>query len=810
MESTPISSHIDAVTVFSEGAQIRRVGEIAAGDAGYPTAIRFSGLPLALEDASVRVAVEPAEAPRPSGDDTGDNTGDNIDADAGPALPVAADFRIALDIPDKADVADGDLDDALRDARIKVRKLDDERGQIEREIARIRGLSLVARPDGEDGEPPPPSPTDARLALLSFRTERERGLRDQLAAATELREQAARELARIEDRRRRASSVRKVEAHELRKTVIVTLRGGEAARARLVVSYRVPGARWAPAYTARIDRNGTSAQLAMRAVVAQDTGEDWRGVKLTLSTADAQGWTELPELASRRIGRRQQAAPKTGWRPPPTGVQELYRDYDRAFGGPGGRADSERHRRETEPDPMLQEMLEMQRDTAEYDVPSLDDDAINTSFMAPDLAVDFAADLEDEPSIPRQAPRAKSKAKKRDRGERARRMAPPPPAAPRMSASMAPPPAPPMASYGASAVGGAAPGGYPMPQAAAAPLRSGPPHSGEIAGHGMFGTTTANGVALAYQRREQAQAQLSLGVLAQDELLAYGDLRMPAPGARARGSLQLVQRREVYLQLIAEQRVELSFDILDAVASAHRRAHAVTQKRLPRRHRVARADRYDYAYAAETPVDVVSDGNFHNLSLQRRSATVRMRHVVVPRESTDVFRVAALENPLDAPLLAGPVDVYLGKDFLLTGEVAFTPPSGSVQLGLGVEQRIKVSRNTFYSEESAGLIRGALLLNHAIEIEIANHAADTVECEVRERLPSLTEDEDDIELTVGKVEPAWSEYAPKEADSPEAGLRGGHVWKVWIGRGERKTLRAAYTVRISAKNELVGGNRREA
>ena len=64
-------------------------------------------------------------------------------------------------------------------------------------------------------------------------------------------------------------------------------------------------------------------------MVGQATGEDWSGVALTLSTASPQQWTELPELKSRRIGRRQPPPAKTGWRPPPVGADELYADYDR-------------------------------------------------------------------------------------------------------------------------------------------------------------------------------------------------------------------------------------------------------------------------------------------------------------------------------------------------------------------------------------------------------------------------------------------------------------------------------------------------
>jgi hypothetical protein len=57
---------------------------------------------------------------------------------------------------------------------------------------------------------------------------------------------------------------------------------------------------------------------------------------------------------------------------------------------------------------------------------------------------------------------------------------------------------------------------------------------------------------------------------------------------------------------------------------------------------------------------------------------------------------------------------------------------------------------------------------------------------------------------VGKVEPPWEDWQPEDSL-----LRGAHRWQLTLAAGEVRTLRAAYTISISAKHELVGGNRRE-
>ncbi len=111
---------------------------------------------------------------------------------------------------------------------------------------------------------------------------------------------------------------------------------GADAGARLVFEYLVPGACWSPSYTVWLD--GGEARIAMRAMVAQRTGEDWSGVPLTLSTAEPDRWVELPELTKRRIGRAQPAPPKRAYRAPPEGADALFADYDRAFAPPSRHA----------------------------------------------------------------------------------------------------------------------------------------------------------------------------------------------------------------------------------------------------------------------------------------------------------------------------------------------------------------------------------------------------------------------------------------------------------------------------------------
>ena len=178
--------------------------------------------------------------------------------------------------------------------------------------------------------------------------------------------------------------------------------------------------------------------------------------------------------------------------------------------------------------------------------------------------------------------------------------------------------------------------------------------------------------------------------------------------------------------------------------------------------------------------------------------------MTVPRETPDAFRFAEIANPVGAPLLPGPADIYIGNAFLLTAPLRLTPADGRIRLGLGVEQRIKVARNTAFSESASGLMSGTLNLKHEIHVEVRNQLRVPAEIEVRERVPVGREGDEQLKVSV-TAKPAWEPF-----DAVEGGVRGGYVWKVQVQPAEAVSLQASYTISMPAKMELSGGNRREA
>lgn len=214
---------------------------------------------------------------------------------------------------------------------------------------------------------------------------------------------------------------------------------------------------------------------------------------------------------------------------------------------------------------------------------------------------------------------------------------------------------------------------------------------------------------------------------------------------------------------------------------------------------------FDYRYDAEARLSVPSDGRVHTVAVLTRTARAKSTYIAVPRESTDVVRVAKLTNPLSAPLLPGPAEIYLEDEFLVTSQLDMVPAGGEVRVGLGVEPAIKVARNARYAEEVGGLLRGALDLVHDVSIEVASRLPGAVAIEVRERVPVVRNDDKTVAVEVSRVSPPWQEF--KQLDV--ALIEGGHMWALELPAGASVKLEFQYKVRIDAKLELVGGNRRE-
>ncbi|HEY5793769.1 MAG TPA: mucoidy inhibitor MuiA family protein [Bosea sp. (in: a-proteobacteria)] len=271
---TELSSRIDRVTVYPDGAVVTRLGKAELMQGASQIVLR--GLPATIDPASIRV----------EGRSFSEGTGSA-------AFSVGAvDIRLA---PGEArPVLDAVIEGKLKALREEQETLAGRISAIEAKRATIERFAQIG-PDklGPDGKALPvtdwPAVFDAIGTSLVKVHDELRGVRTRAGDVDA--EIAALERARPQTAKPGAP----------KRDIAIAVEALAPVAAEFAVSYRVGGAGWTPQYEARLTTGSGTAKPALdlvrRAELRQRTGEDWGDVALTLSTTRSAGGTRAPELA---------------------------------------------------------------------------------------------------------------------------------------------------------------------------------------------------------------------------------------------------------------------------------------------------------------------------------------------------------------------------------------------------------------------------------------------------------------------------------------------------------------------------------
>lgn len=727
----PIDTRVESVTLYHRGATVRRTASLDFSS-GVPAELFLAGLPLSLVDHTARLRIE---------------------AEGGGEV-LLSNVRVGLFAPPRGTPPVAPEQKALQAVHDALSLLKDRIAQLDSETQRLVDVGVLPRPTPEEGKMPPPAPMVARVALETLfeesvgkRIELARQLRDEVKVLEEKERELQRAL-------QLASTAQQVRPDELTKSIHATVvSGASLKKVRLVLEYFVVGARWAPSYQCRMTRDCLQADLQLRALVCQRTGEDWRGVMLHLSTASPMSWTEVPELGAIKIGKAQPPPPsQRGFRPPPKGAASLFLDYDRGLSSARAAL------------PVIPSWQAAA--LAPHGLPTARPQSLRSESVMDELSEAAPeADMADD-----EAPMVEEREMKKEVAAPARRAMAPPPPAPAMS----------------------------MP----APM--GPPGAG---GASMMKMKKAS------RARDTGGDADEFGggesPLAAMEVVLYASLRLGGAETGTRGSLTPVDRRQAFRESLAKLNLVATFDVLALVERAESQGQDIYSVRAPDGSSDVRAEAgwYDYVYGTDAAVDVPSDGTFHSVPVNTRTATSDVLYVVVPREDPQVYRQALVRNPLASPLLPGPVEVSVGGEYVLTTTLPSVAPGGDFKLSLGVEQGIKVARNARYLEQRSGdKVVATNELIHDLDIEVVNNLERPAKCEVRERVPQPAP-EAEVVVEEGGIKPTWEPYKQEERGRI---IEGGRRWVFTVKPGASQKLAAQYRVKLYANNELVGGNRREA
>jgi hypothetical protein len=535
----------------------------------------------------------------------------------------------------------------------------------------------------------------------------------------------------------------------------VRLGSGQTPPEVLEIEYVVLAARFWPTYKAWLTKGATRVRIELDALVAQDSGEDWTNVEMSLSTADLVHDARLPELPSLRFGR---ATPpqKRGYRAPPPGLETMFEAYDAAM--------------EKAPQPP-KPSIDALRST-EAAPPPLGPPPKPSAFGAPPtmqatpgampapastITLDTMGGAEATPlGLWPEKAKGRARAISADSFSAARSGAMPPPQGLDKAKKT-------KVTFGAvpplSLAAGPGGGGY------AAPLSA----------------------MLEEVPDTLMDPETALSIELDDAWLNFDALVLPDGDKLRRGKLTRLPDDSVRLE----------------ASQARYRIETLPNPAWTKDPLVSRGQ-FDHRYEAAGRGDIPSNGRPHRVHVQAAEGPATPRFRTAPRESTDVFREALIENPLGAPLCAGPIDVFLDGGLVTNTEITAVDRGGVFTVGLGVEERLRIARNARIEESSAGLLGGSTHVDHHVTVDVTSSLGMPVNIEVLERIP-VTDDKD-VSIKVTTAEPEPETYDQSDSGAP---IRGGRRFRVDVAAGGKAKVAYSYRIKLPAKNEIVGGNRRE-
>lgn len=246
------TSRIARVTVYPGSATVERVAKVPAG----ARSLTLACLPASLDVQSLQINADPAVR--------------------------VGEFNVLTEDRDVAAGCASPLDS-------RIRELEDQIAGVKAETSALQLVDGYLRSVADTGAAPNeapagrasssgPSPTPAQITATA-EVLRKSG-QDSFTRAHQLkRKQEALQLALkplVAERDRVASQRARV--------VSVTINLAAEREAELRLSYQVRGPGWQPTYRATLDATKSTVLIERQALVAQNSGEDWGTVQLTLST----------------------------------------------------------------------------------------------------------------------------------------------------------------------------------------------------------------------------------------------------------------------------------------------------------------------------------------------------------------------------------------------------------------------------------------------------------------------------------------------------------------------------------------------
>lgn len=189
------------------------------------------------------------------------------------------------------------INDSIKLVRNKIEKLNLEKESFRRTIELLDKNKATYEDNSKEGQPK--IDVASLIKLVEYYNTKRLEINDKIYNIDRQQENLNLLITNL-DRRLRTSSTQKVEKKSIGK-LIVQLMSDKEIKTNIKVSYLANNASWYPTYDLRASNTNSPIDLYYKAMVVQNTGIDWVGAKLTLSSGIPNQNNQAPIFSTWRL-----------------------------------------------------------------------------------------------------------------------------------------------------------------------------------------------------------------------------------------------------------------------------------------------------------------------------------------------------------------------------------------------------------------------------------------------------------------------------------------------------------------------------
>lgn len=162
-------------------------------------------------------------------------------------------------------------------------------------------------------------------------------------------------------------------------------------------------------------------------------------------------------------------------------------------------------------------------------------------------------------------------------------------------------------------------------------------------------------------------------------------------------------------------------------------------------------------FEIEKPETIPSDGSQHKTTIAVETFKTDMVYEANPKLSPYAYLKSTITNNTSYPFLAGPMNIFLGADFIGTSWTKTIASSEKFDAYLGIDENIKIERkqDKKYQETTGGLFSSSKTRKYyGYTITVQNFKKEPVTLQLADQLPVPLTEEITVELVKTTVEPS--------------------------------------------------------